>query len=469
MGQVVPVEQALACNGGFSPRLLAVVVSLTLTSCSSAEARLQSLLASHTTGVIHLPPGIVEVSSELKLAPQSHDLEIIGSQTVLKANDKFRGRAIISAVGAQRIRLHDFSIDGNRAAIAKPFPMAPPENAFRVWYPNNGLLFDRVAGLEISGVHFANVVNFPILASRSSDIKISRVLIEDSGSRNQLGRNNLSGGILIEEGSSRFEVRDSVFRRITGNALWTHSLFTSPRLQDGLFVNNEFDTVGRDAIQVGHASRVRVEDNGGANIGYPVEAVDVENGGIPVAIDTAGNVDASAYARNRFQEVDGKCFDLDGFHDGQIRDNQCVDRKRAEDYPFGHFGIVMNNTDPNVRSQNIEISGNVIDGMKFGGLFLMGSGHSVTGNQFLNLNAAGCNESAARFGCIYKADEPEMLESGIYLGRGVARLEDTRGNVIRDNRISGHGMARRCVQAGPLVSLAANKVEHNQCWDADAH
>ena len=46
--------------------------------------------------------------------------------------------------------------------------MAPPENAFRVWYPNNGLLADRVDGLDITGLTFANVVNFPILISRSS-------------------------------------------------------------------------------------------------------------------------------------------------------------------------------------------------------------------------------------------------------------------------------------------------------------
>ena len=440
--------------------------TVTLAACSTPEASLRYTLANQTTGVIHLPAGVVEISSELKIAPQAHDLEIVGSRTVLKASDRFRGRAILSAEGARRIRLRDFIVDGNRAALAKPFAMAPPENAFRVWYPNNGLLFDRVEGLEISGVHFANVVNFPILASRSSDIRISHLQVEDSGSHNQLGRNNLSGGVLIEEGSSRFQVSDSAFRRIAGNALWTHSLFTSPRLQDGLFANNEFDTIGRDAIQVGHASRVRVEDNRGSNIGYPVKAVDVENGGIPVAIDTSGNVDSSVYARNRFEEVDGKCFDLDGFHDGQVRDNQCVNRKRAEDYPFGHFGIVMNNTDPSVRSQNIEISANLIDGMKFGGLFLMGGGHRIVDNQFLNLNAAGCNESAARFGCIYKADEPEMLDSGIYLGRGVARLEETRGNVIRDNRISGHGMAKRCIQAGPGVSLGANRIEHNECRDS---
>ena len=217
--------------------------------------------------------------------------------------------------------------------------------------------------------------------------------MEDSGSLNARRRNNLSGGVLIEEGSTRFEVRDSVFRHIAGNALWTHSLFTSPRLADGVFAGNRFDTIGRDAIQVGHATRVRVEDNTGALIGFPVDLIDAENGGTPVAIDTAGNVDASLYARNKFEEVNGKCIDLDGFHDGAVRGNECVNRKRPEDYPFGHFGMVMNNTHPDAHSQNIEISGNTMDGMKYGGLFLMGSGHRVTGNGVEHRNAAGGNGS----------------------------------------------------------------------------
>lgn len=399
------------------------------------------------------------------LPPGAHDLEIDGSGTLLKALDNFHGRAILVADGAKRIRMRNFMIDGNRRA--QPLEMAPPENYFRVWYPNNGLLFDRVEGLEISRVKFANVVNFPILVSRSSGIRISKVEVDDSGSRNAQGRNNLSGGILIEEGSSDFEVRDSTFKRIVGNALWTHSLRISPRLQDGVFAGNHFETIGRDAIQVGHATRVRVEGNIGAAIGYPVELVDVEHGGIPVGIDTAGNVDDSVYAGNRFEEVNGSCIDLDGFHDGSVRDNTCVDLKNQQDYPFGHFGLVMNNTDPDSHSQNIEIAGNTIDGMKYGGLYLMGSGHRVTGNRFLHLNTAGCNESSAKVYCIYKQDEPQMLESGIYLSRGLGRMEETRGNVIRDNLISGHKMKTRCIAFGPGVTPSANSIQGNTCADDD--
>jgi hypothetical protein len=156
---------------------------------------------------------------------------------------------------------------------------------------------------------------------------------------------------------------------------------------------------------------------------------------------------------------------LDGFHDGSVVENKCTNRGSPIAYPFGHFGIVMNNTDPNMHSQNIEIRGNILDGTKFGALFLMGSGHRVIGNSFLHLNKAECNEKAKEFVCIYKTDEPKMLESGIYLSKGVVRMEDVRGNVIRGNTISGHKMKSRCIATGPGVSLNQNSVGTNTCED----
>jgi len=446
--------------------LLFTIVALNCAGCrGTEESRLRAALAAQSTGVIHLPAAVIEVSAEFQLAPNAHDLEIVGAGTIFKVSDQFKGRAVFVAEGARRIQFRDFSIDGDRPAFDQPREMAPPENAFRIFYSNNGILLDRVEGVEISQVRFGAIPCFAIIASRSSGIRISGVLVEDSGTRNAKGRNNTTGGIVIEEGSSDFEVKDSRFRRIRGNALWTHSLYTSPVLHDGSFLNNRFDEIGRDALEVGAATRVRVENNTGSHIGFPPEAVDVETLGTPVAMDTAGNVDHSIYARNKFEEVDGKCIDLDGFHDGSIIENSCVNLGTPESYPFGHFGIVMNNTDPNMHSQNIEIRGNTIDGAKFGGLFLMGSGHKVMNNSFLHLNTAQCNENAKRFGCIYKKDEPEMLESGIYLSKGVVRLEAVRGNVIRGNIISGHKMKSRCIQMGPGVRAGENSIGPNTCED----
>lgn len=445
----------------------ALLCTLLLAGCNgSPETRLRRTLASQTTGVIHLPQGEVEISSELTLAPGAHDLEIAGSDTRLKAADNFKGRALLVIENAERIRLHDFAIDGHRDKLAKPLEMAPPENVFRIWYPNNGVLANHVTGLEIARLSLTNVVNFPILVSQSSKVRVEGVTIAESGSRNARGRNNLSGGILLEEGVSDFEVRDSAFRAILGNALWTHSLFRAPRQQDGIFARNKFDTIGRDAIQVGHATRVRVEDNTGVNIGYPADIIDAENTGMPVAIDTAGDVDSSVYARNTFEEVNGQCIDLDGFHDGAVRENRCLNRKQAKDYPWGHFGIVIGNTHPNTHANNIEISRNVIEGTKFGGLFLMGGSNRVTGNVFRNLNLAGCNEAGKEFNCLYDPGQPAMLESGIYIGRQAARPEKVEGNTIRGNQIFGHKMRTRCIAFAPGVAPAKNTVDGNVCIDA---
>jgi hypothetical protein len=444
--------------------LLFVLVVVSAGCSVTPEARLRKTFLTRTTGVIQLPSGVTQITEELRLATGAHDLEIVGSGSILKAGEMFHGRGVIVGEGVQRIRFREFFLDGNRTALEKPLEMVPPENALRNYYIDNGILLDRVEGVEISNVRFSHVVSFPILVSRSSGVRIHDVLVEDSGSHNAKKRNNLTGGILIEEATRDFEVRDSTFRRILGNGLWTHSLLTSKRLEDGLFARNQFDMIARDAIQIGHATRVKVDSNTGQNIGYPVDAVDVENGGTPVAIDTAGNVDHTEYTQNSFEEINGKCFDLDGFHDGLVKDNRCVSRKRPVDYLFGHFGMVMNNTNPDVRSENVTIEGNLIDGTKYGALFMMGQGHHILRNRFLHINTAQCNESK-EFLCVYKNDEPNMLDAGIYLGTGVARREKTMGNEIRGNTISGHKMKTRCITAGPGVALAANQVVGNDCSD----
>ena len=430
---------------------------------TSQEQELRDIFASQSSGVIRMPTGVIEISSPLTLVKGSTDLEIRGNGTRIRASKDFKGKALLVIEGVKNITLRGFILDGNRGVIGKPSEMAPPENAFRVWYDNNGIVADQVEGLEITRVDFLEVAHYPVIVSRSSKVRIHDVTVMKSGSKNAKGKNNGSGGILIEEGTRDFDVRDSMFRDIMGNGLWTHSLLTSPQLENGVFLNNRFEGIGRDALQVGHAKAVRVEGNSGVDIGYPPEIVDVENGGVPVAIDTAGDVGDTSYVRNRFNEINGKCIDLDGFHDGTVAENSCVNARKAADYPSGHFGIVMNNSNPDVHSNNIDIKGNSIDGTKFGGLFIMGRGNRIVNNRFANLNLARCNENVAEFGCIYKADEPHMLESGFYLGKGVARLEETTGNVIRGNEISGHQMATRCIVTGPGVSKAANTIDGNRC------
>lgn len=435
-------------------KLALLVTGVLLISCGkSPERALRDALKDQTNGVVQLPSGDIAISEPLRVNPAADGLEIRGSdRSRIVASNDFSGPALFIVERVSNITLRDFAIDGNRDRLAKPFEMAPPENAFRLWYPLNGILADQTGGLRMERLTIRNVVHFPILVSRSLDVRISEVTVEDSGALNAKGRNNLSGGILIEEGTGDFEVRDSTFRNVRGNGLWTHSLFTSPQLHGGAFIGNTFDTIGRDAIQVGHARRVRVEGNSGRNIGYPIEIVDVENEGTPVAIDTAGDVDGSRYANNRFDEINGKCMDLDGFHDGVVTGNTCTNRGAVSQYPYGHFGIVMNNSNPSTHSNNIEISNNTMDGTKYGGIFLIGSGNRIVNNRLVNLNGDRTSTESA------------LLESGVYLGSGGARSEEARGNVIHGNTVTGY---RYCIGSAPGVRLSANIVKDNTCKDAD--
>ena len=163
--------------------------------------------------------------------------------------------------------------------------------------------------------------------------------------------------------------------------------------------------------------------------------------------------------------MNGKCIDLDGFHDGAVRANRCRNAGRPEDYPNGHFGIVFNNSSIEMQSRNVRVESNDLEGMKFGGIFVIGVGHRITNNRLLNINTAHCNETHATFGCIWKADEPDMLRSGIYLGAGADRPDPARSIVVEGNTITGWGMPEHCIGSAPGVSLTSSTIKQNHCSD----
>ncbi len=412
---------------------------------------------------VELPAGIVELHSEMQVDGAA-DVRGAPTGTLLRAAPDFSGRALIVVHGAG-VELHDFAIDGNRQALATRQGLPPYDRPFSKFTRANGILAEDAAGLRIARVRMREIAGFAVLVSRSHAVSIDQVEVENSGSRNDHGRNNTTGGILLEEGTRDFRVIRCRLRNIRGNGIWTHSLYTSPRNQDGLIRENDVDQVGRDAIQVGHALGIRVEQNRGSRIGFPVEDVDIEGRAFPVAIDTAGNVERTSYIRNRFDEINGKCIDLDGFHDGEVRENVCVNREPPAAYPSGNYGIVMNNTNPDMQSRNIRVLGNIIDGALFGGIFVIGTGHRVEENRLLHLNTAHCNEDAARFGCYYAPGEPDMLRSGIYLGRGAERPDPARGNLIAGNEITGFKMNARCVALAPGIPAGSNVIRGNRCRD----
>jgi len=406
--------------------------------------------------VIELAAGIIELHVPMDVAANT-ELRGAASGTVLHAADNFRGRAMIIVLGSG-VLLHNFGIDGNRAALERPALLPPYDTRFARFTLNNGILAESVDALRIENLRIVNVAGFAILVSHAADVAIEGVMVRSSGGRNALGRNNATGGILLEEGNTDFRVTGCVLRDILGNGIWTHSLYRSLRNARGVIAENRFDEIGRDAIQVGHAVDIRVDGNQGARVGYPVEAIDRENRAIPVAIDTAGNVERTVYSGNRFEEIDGKCIDLDGFHDGAVVGNTCYNAGLPAGYPFGNYGIVMNNSNPDMQSRNIEVLDNAIDGPLYGGIFVIGQGHRIAGNQLLHLNTAHC-------GCVYDASQPDILAAGIYLGKGAERPAPSAHVVVEDNLIGGYHMRTHCVEAAPSIPPAANTVRNNRCED----
>jgi hypothetical protein len=374
----------------------------------------------------------------------------------------FRGAAAVVVQGDD-VWLHDFSIDGNRASFEARQGLPPYDRSFAAFTANNGIEAVLRKSVEIDRVGLSNIAGFAVLASRVGQMHIRRATVEDSGSHNAAGRNNTTGGILFEEGSADFSVENCTFRNILGNALWTHSLYTSPRNRRGFFGRNRIDTAGRDAIQIGHATDITVADNTTSHIGFPAEASDLENRAIPVGIDTAGNVDNTFYLRNRIAEINGKCMDLDGLHDSEIRGNVCVNRNPPAAYPLGNYAIVMNNTNPDMRTRNIRIVENRIERPVFGAIFVIGERNLIVRNLLLDLNTAHCNQNIAHYQCNYSTADPQILAAGVYLGRGAERPAPARNNIVENNLITGWEMKTGCVVSAPDIPANWNTVRGNDC------
>jgi len=415
--------------------------------------------------LVELPAGETHLARPLVVPKGAHDIKLVGSPSgsTLVLDPGFQGSAAIVIDSASNVTLSGFSILGDRTDLKSDWYLPLQEAAFADYYAANGIVVRHSANVTIRGIRFSRIRAFPVIINGSSKTLIDSVTVKDSGTLNRDGHNNTTGGILLEEGSTGFEVRNSDLSRITGSGVWTHSYARSPRQSDGVIRNNVIHTVGRDAIQIGHATRIRVENNRGSEIGFPVEYVDFPGYATPVAIDTAGNVDHSVYTGNEFTNVAGQCIDLDGFHDGEVTGNQCVNEPVAAAKWIGlHFGILFGNHDPGMTSSNVTVARNTIQGFAYGGLFLIGDHNHIEDNRFLDVNLARCGTQPVPAKCNALPDEPDALRSGIYLSDNGGRPAQTRDNIIRNNVITGVDLGH-CITAKPGVSLKANTVAANSC------
>lgn len=440
---------------------------LLLASCSSKDHGLQKAL-NQATGVVRLPPGAIELDAELKVPPHAHDLEIVGSErSVLRASPNFQGRALLSLHNAKGVRLSGFTIDGNRDALNRPTEIPTRITPYSLHFQRGGILIEDSENVTVTAVDIRDVVGFAILASRARKVKIEKVTVEESGSDHVGGANNTTGGILFEEMSSDFEVRDCTLRRIRGNGIWTRATGFNTRNQRGVIAGNVLEMVGRRAIEIDHANRVRVENNQIRFTGFPAQAVDPDPLYLPAALATSQRVDESAFVSNTAADTNGRCFDLDGFHDGEISNNTCRNRGEPSEYPLSGYALALGNSFPDMDSQSVIIRANTFDGAHLGGIFLIGHNHKVTGNRLRNLNRAHCNLGLDNVPCEVPGGEPQFNTAGIYLAFRAQRPAQARQNLIQNNEIHGFQMKSNCIQTARGVSLTDNSVSANTCLDAE--
>ncbi len=240
---------------------------LCLSLFGADEAQLRKTLEAKT-GAVTLPSGTIEIAREIVLPPDAHDLDIGGSNTTLKAAATFRGRALLVFPAGRNIHLHDLELDGSRDTIGRMTPLPANGILFSRSVANNGILAEGIAGFEASQIKAAHIAGFAFLIAAGRNIKLHDIEITESGGYNLQHRNNGSGGILLEDGVTDFEIRRNQLGGIRGNAVAIHS---SNR---GRISENEFAILARAAIQVSQATALTIENNRARQIGAPTEEVE---------------------------------------------------------------------------------------------------------------------------------------------------------------------------------------------------
>ena len=269
----------------------ALLAAAPLLLAQTPEAALRRALAVKT-GTVTLPSGTIEISREILLPPDAHDLSIKGSGTTLRASDSFRGRALIAIAGGRNIKLSDINLDGNREAVGRLGNLPPSGTMLSRFVAGNGVVAEGVTGLEIGPMKAVRIAGFALLVNASHNVNIHHVDITESGGFGPQRKNNATGGIAIEEDTADFQIHGCLFGTIRGTGV------TVRKSERGKIFENEFRAIARDAIHVTHGSGIAITSNHAEQIGIPLEEVDA---------------------------IGSLCMRLEQFQEGEVAGNTCAE------------------------------------------------------------------------------------------------------------------------------------------------
>ena len=165
---------------------------------------------------MQLPPGETHLDRPLEIPPHAKNLTLHGHPTgsTLVMDPGFQGSAAIIVKGAFNVTISGFAIRGNRTELKSDWYLPEHYEQFADFYSANGLVVRGSDRVVVRGVTLTSIRAFPILINASSRVLIESVDIRDCGTLNRAGRNNTTGGILLEEGVAAFQIRHANVSRI---------------------------------------------------------------------------------------------------------------------------------------------------------------------------------------------------------------------------------------------------------------
>lgn len=374
----------------------------TIDSSTALNALIRQIHATGHGGTIYVPGGFYKISAPITFPTNCVPITIWGdgegTQFQRGANMP-TGKGMFD-VTCDNLTLRSFSIDGrvltatgvNYSDIAGNPMISGLTGNTSIWVHS---LVQRFSMDWISIRHTGgySVLIDPVLGL-IREVRILNCTFENNRphlfgtSDPDLTYGSWTGGIYVNgdgrnPGSSQvlrgFRVEGCLFRRNTGNCLWSHLYGLLELHSDVRYLGNSFEDCGLDGILVGGISGGAVESNIFHRIG--LVCTNDTSPGVPkwlananaVALDSAGIVKGVIYKGNSFTSINGGCMDLDGHADGAITGNVCripyvTEPEYAEDQiasfgPVG-FGIatygaqVSNSNNEQHAAVDIEISGN---------------------------------------------------------------------------------------------------------------
>jgi len=135
-------------------------------------------------------------------------------------------------------------------------------------------------------------------------------------------------------------------------------------------------------------------------------------------------------------------------------------------YRYGHYGITLNNSNPDMRSQ--KHPGWSTTHRRYALRRHLRHRFPATPSPATACSAStppAATENAARFGCYYGPADPEILEAGHLFWPAAPSTLPARHNLIQDNRISGFKMQSRCILGRPRRRHTFQHRFSNVCRD----